>query len=119
MGKKPLKTKELAVAIEEATSAAVGDANESKQQSPAPRKRGRPRKTVVVESTGTGQREEAQKAPEVAEEDNITGPKRDKPASEGAVKTGDEKEDRVPGEKGPLVTRSRARRKSYKPRKSS
>lgn len=121
--KKPPKTRELSVAIAEATlssaAAAAAETTEAEtkqqQQQHTPRKRGRPRKTIAVEKTEPKHEEEL-KASE-AEEDK-TDPKRSKPSGEVGEAV-EEKEDNQSQEKGPPITRSRARRKSYKPRKSS
>ncbi|KAI4336886.1 hypothetical protein L6164_015363 [Bauhinia variegata] len=132
--KKPQKTKELTVAIAEASS--TGDETKP-QQSQTPRKRGRPRKIVKNPETEEGkeliQQSEAEgtdsslkkgKTMEKEEEEEEHGRQQDETKQVGSSapcmrlltkEEGSSKERQLP--KG-QPSRSRARRKS-KPRKSS
>ncbi|WCJ35172.1 hypothetical protein M5689_016438 [Euphorbia peplus] len=105
MGKKrPQKTKELSVAIAEASSAAGGD--ETHQQTP--RKRGRPRKIIIQEIQENKQEiqeQEQEKATEIQSRNK----------EEDEVENKKDLEEALPA---PAPRRSSRRRKS-KPRKSS
>lgn len=136
MGKKPQKTKELSVAIAEASSSAI-DVTEPQQQQPppqpqqAPRKRGRPRKIIVKMESGGEEKKaqpiEQEAASIVAQGMEISSMEKGKGNEEeqhegssqacmSAIQQGGVSEEmQLP--KG-VPSRSRARRKS-KPRKSS
>ncbi|KAJ1388409.1 hypothetical protein SESBI_39145 [Sesbania bispinosa] len=118
MGKKPQKTKEVSVAIAEASST-VDEAGQQLPQATATRKRGRPRKIIVkMESEGE---KAAQGTTESSMEKGTVNKEEEQHEVEGASSvacttiTEQQQEMQLP--KGE-PSRSRARRKS-KPRKST
>ncbi|KAE9603574.1 hypothetical protein Lal_00002285 [Lupinus albus] len=126
MGKKRQKMKELSVAIAEASSIQGAEKGQEHVQSQAPRKRGRPRKIIVIERSQEKKIEAIEEAASTAEKSKESSKKKEEQQQqqqqeESAIAAAcisiNTKEEEIQLPKGE-PSRSRARRKS-KPRKST
>ncbi|CAL0305833.1 unnamed protein product [Lupinus luteus] len=117
MGKKRQKMKELSVAIAEASSIQGGEKGEHEIQSQTPRKRGRPRKIIVMERSQEKKIEAIEEAEKSRESSMKKEEEQEEEESGAACISINRKEEEIqlPKEE---PSRSRVRRKS-KPRKST